>query len=311
MAARRNLDKPLEIGQAMADATMKRRRAAARTRRRALAQSPAPVSRRLTAAGTATTAAAELRSRSAGVLVAEGDSWFNYPFHDILSDLEDLHGYEVESVAHRGDTVEDMAYGGGQLDAFSRCVEKVLRRGATPKAILMSGGGNDIAGDQFGMLLNHAVSGIPGLNSLIVSGIIDERIHDAYATIMRAITAICETLIGQTVPILVHGYDYAVPDGRGFLGGIGPLPGPWLEPGFRQKGYQTIVSREPIVVQLIDRFNAMLAGLAGRPPFSHVKYVDLRNTLPNGSDYRRWWDNELHPTRKGFKAVTAKFVAAL
>src|ERR671912_2849844 len=116
MARRRSIDKALGIGQAMADATMKRRRAAARTRRRALAQSRAPVGRRITVAATATTAAAELRSRSAGVLVAEGDSWFNYPFHDILSDLEDLHGYDVESVSHRGDTVEDMAYGGGQLD---------------------------------------------------------------------------------------------------------------------------------------------------------------------------------------------------
>src|SRR5262245_40178529 len=33
---------------------------------------------------------------SAGVLVAEGDSWFDYPFNDILRILEDHHGYEVK-----------------------------------------------------------------------------------------------------------------------------------------------------------------------------------------------------------------------
>ncbi|MGH8603171.1 MAG: hypothetical protein ACREXR_10480, partial [Gammaproteobacteria bacterium] len=47
---------------------------------------------------------------SAGVLVAEGDSWFDYPWNDVLSLLEDYHGYDVSSVAHRGDRVEHMAY---------------------------------------------------------------------------------------------------------------------------------------------------------------------------------------------------------
>jgi hypothetical protein len=37
-----------------------------------------------------------------GLLVAEGDSWFDYPLHDVLSMLEDEHGFDVESVAHKG-----------------------------------------------------------------------------------------------------------------------------------------------------------------------------------------------------------------
>src|SRR5205085_935078 len=71
-----------------------------------------------------------------GLLIAEGDSWFDYPFHDVLSMLEDEHGYDVESVAHRGDTVEDMAYSGGQFDAFARLLEKLLRQQRVPDAIL-------------------------------------------------------------------------------------------------------------------------------------------------------------------------------
>ena len=47
---------------------------------------------------------------------------------------------------------------------------------------------------------------------------------------LSAVTAACQDLLGAPVPILLHGYDYPVPDGRGFLGGWGPLPGPWLEP---------------------------------------------------------------------------------
>ena len=79
-----------------------------------------------------------------GVVVAEGDSWFDYPWHEVLRMLEDQHGYDVESVAHRGDTVESMAYT-GQLEEFARVIEKLLRQNTIPNVILLSGGGNDIA----------------------------------------------------------------------------------------------------------------------------------------------------------------------
>ena len=53
------------------------------------------------------------------ILVAEGDSWFDYPWHDVLNFLEDDYNYSVESVAHHGDSIENMAYADGQLDGFA------------------------------------------------------------------------------------------------------------------------------------------------------------------------------------------------
>lgn len=307
MAKKPNIDKALEIGKAMAAKTLKRRRYAARTRRRALAKIKAPVTRSIISGRKGMIAKAAAARGNAGVLIAEGDSWFDYPLHDVLSDLEDIYGFDVESVAHKGDTVEDMAYSGGQLDDFSRRVEKVLRSGVKPQAILLSGGGNDVAGDEFAILLNHATSSIAGLNDSVVTGVIDQRVRDAYVTILGAITAICEGQIGERVPIVVHGYDYPVPDGRGFLGGWGPLPGPWLEPGLRRKGYEAMAVRRRICVDLIDRFNEMLSHLVGEAPFAHVRYLDLRNTLATGANYENWWANELHPTARGFEKVTKKF----
>jgi hypothetical protein len=77
--------------------------------------------------------------------MAEGDSWFDYPWKDVLSCLEDEHGYDVESVAHKGDHVEQMAYDGGQLVQFLRRLERLLlRQNKIPKAVLLSGG-NDFA----------------------------------------------------------------------------------------------------------------------------------------------------------------------
>ena len=153
---------------------------------------------------------------SAGVLIAEGDSWFDYPFHDVLQMLEDDFLYDVESVAHKGDTVEDMAHSGGQFEEFARRLEKLLRANKVPKAILLSGGGNDIAGDEFAILLNHAASSLPAINDDIARGLIDVRLRAAYTRIISGLTTIAQTYLGRPVPIVTHGYDYALPDGRGF-----------------------------------------------------------------------------------------------
>jgi lysophospholipase L1-like esterase len=249
---------------------------------------------------------------SAGVLVAEGDSWFDYPFHDVVKMLEDEHGFDVESVARRGDRVEDMAYGGGQLDALVRVLRKLLRRDTVPRAILLSGGGNDIAGDELAMLLNHRQSSCPGLNEHVMTGIIDVRLRLAYLTLIAEVTAVCRDHGATDVPIIVHGYGYSIPDGRGFWGGWGPLPGPWLKPSFARKGFDNQTQNVAFVRQLIDRFNAMIESIAKRPEWTPVRYVDLRPVL-NGSltDYSEHWENELHPNEAGFRLVAAQIASAI
>ena len=246
-----------------------------------------------------------------GVLLAEGDSWFDYPWHDVLEKLEEDHGYDVESVAHMGDTVEDMAYGGRQFETFTERLDTLLRQSRLPRAILLSGGGNDVAGSEFAMLLEHALSPSPGLNEDVVRGVLDVRIRNAYVTLISAITVLCRERTGATIPILVHGYDRPVPDGRGFAGGWGPLPGPWLEPGFRRKGFEELAVTTTMAAELIDRLNQVLRRVAGMPGFQHVRYIDLRGTLSNGANYRTWWANELHPSPRGFEAVAARFAAVV
>ena len=247
------------------------------------------------------------RNRSGKVLVAEGDSWFDYPGPDILDLLEDIHGYEVEDVAHARDKIEDMAYSNGQLAKFIRKVEKIVDRGSKPKAILLSGGGNDVAGDELKQLLNHAQSSAPGLNPNALDAVIDFKLQDSYIHILQAVTTVCQRRIGRKIPILVHGYDYPFPDGRGFWGGWGPLPGPWLRPALLAKGYMDKVEQQDIINELINRFNQMISGLVRLPGFKHVRYVNLLGLLPT----KAWWANELHPSKAGFKRVTQEFAKNL
>jgi hypothetical protein len=311
MPVNKSTRKAFQIARAQAEEVLKFRARALRSRAAALKKKP----KRLVTRRTSDIDPKLLRSlggrETTGVLIAEGDSWFDYPLNDVLRILEDNHAYDVESVAHRGDRVEEMAYGMGELEELTRRLEKLVRQNVIPKAVLLSGGGNDVAGEEFGMLLNHARSAVAGLNQQVISGLIDERIRTAYVTVLVAVTEVCERRLNRRLPILVHGYDYPVPDGRGFMGGWWALPGPWLEPGFREKGFDNMTDRVRLIKQLIDRFNSMLENVAGMSEFSHVQYIDLRNTLATGANYKTYWANELHPTQKGFELVSNRFAEAL
>jgi lysophospholipase L1-like esterase len=298
-------------GRAAAAGVVRRRSAVRRTRAAAAPRAARARTRRAAPKIPARTTRALAAPPPAGLLVAEGDSWFDYPLNDVLSMLEDEHGFDVESVAHKGDTVEDMAYGAGQFDGFVRLLEKLLRQGRVPDAVLLSGGGNDIAGDEFAILINHALSGLPPVNADVVRGVIDVRLRNAYTFLISGLTEIARRYLDRPLPILLHGYDYPVPDGRGFVGGWGLLPGPWLQPGLFQKGHAALEANKAILRTLIDAFNGMVKQVSAMPGFGHVSYVDLRGTLTQGTGYKRDWANELHPTKAGFSAVAARIAAKI
>lgn len=252
----------------------------------------------------------------AGYLIAEGDSWFNYPFHDVLSVLEDEHDYDVRSGARWGDTAEHMAYAhGGNGSNLVRHFEKLARAGHTPRAILLSCGGNDVAHENLSALLNPRASEHPGLNEDAVQAIVDGRVQAAIVTLITWLKELGRHhFAGGDIPVLVHGYGYPVPDGRGVLGGACILPGPWLAPAFESKGYQDLAERRDLVAVLIDRFNAMLTHVTSLPGLGAMRYVDVRPALSNDltdKRYRDSWGNELHPTGDGFRRVAARFQEVL
>ena len=72
----------------------------------------------------------------------------------------------------------------------------------------------------------------------------------------------------------------------------------WLRPGFLRKGFdQDGREQRDHAFELDYRFNKMLKIVAGG--FSHVRYVDLRGTLPGGSTYQDWWETNGTPRREG------------
>lgn len=258
------------------------------------------------------------------LIIAEGDSWFSYPGLDVLTALEQGIGgtrYGVFSAAKAGDTVEAMAYDGEQVKGFLREFKKVkdMNRAADVRAILLSGGGNDIAGREFHLLLNHAKS-----IAASTRGALDETLTDAFIErlgrnlefLICTAAAFASTMLNRTdIPILIHGYAPPVPDGRPFLIGW-PLPGPWLQPGFSSKGFGVEQAAElerntAVMALLIEKFNRRAAQIeVNLKDVAKVRYVNVTGITSNvvtDARYKHDWSNELHPRESAFRKVAEAF----
>lgn len=239
-------------------------------------------------------------------VVAEGDSWFDYfPAYDVLATLRrrrwDDREYKVFDRADAGALLNDMVYGRDMVDTFQLIKEH------KPEVFLFSGGGNDIAGQELFVLLYHRKAvelhgALPRINASILRGLVHEVFERSYRDMIELVRwKATEVGLGD-LPIVLHGYGYAIPDGRGWAGGWGPLPGPWLDPSLTRKGYDRekhAAIRRDIVRELIDAFNDMQKVVASSYPAVH--HVDLREVLGDSD-----WGNELHPTEAGFRKVTRR-----
>ncbi len=257
-------------------------------------------------------------------LLAQGDSWFDYPpGTDIIDCLHSNHGHQITNIAVAGSTLNDETYGPvpremfglpfgpKQADDPDRITELVHRIQADkPQALLLSAGGNDIAGDEFFSFVNNAKSGMSAVNQGVLDGVVNGTFRTAYQYLIEtALKAAADA--GIQMPIFTHGYDYPWPDGRGLISFLAWKVGPWFDDTFNHKNYPNanpndLQARHDIVVEFIDSVNTMLAGLAANYP-GQVFHVDLRGTLKSADD----WANELHPRNPGFKALADRIDAAL
>ncbi|MEO8359365.1 MAG: hypothetical protein ABI672_04990 [Vicinamibacteria bacterium] len=253
--------------------------------------------------------ARQSRPSPQGLIVAQGDAWFDCPGGDLLSAIEDL-GYEVEGNAHSGLTLQDLSFNGRRLGDLHRLLNRLKSEGRTPKAIILSAGADDFAGAEFAQLINHVASGLTTLDHALLEGLVQGRLKVALAHWIGSVDAVARGTFGLPIRILIHGYDYPVPDGRGQFVGPTALGGPWLRSGFWLKGHTNLQRNRGVIRELINRFNDMQLALVDELELPNLVHVDLRTTL-SSMLYENDWDNETQPTEAGFRALARKIAAMI
>jgi lysophospholipase L1-like esterase len=257
----------------------------------------------------------------AAPLLAIGDSWlfdqwereYGVSRPNMMKSLLPL-GYKdlasgIKDFAYAGRRLSDMAQ-----PQFLNSVKDYIADEQGLKAILLSGGGNDVVSGLPGQqplfkMLQPRSAGAPELNEAEVARFMDGTLADYYKKILNALTA------STRIPILIHGYDHPIPDGRGDR--ILTIQiGPWIQPIVAQRGYDfrppgvvDLALARDVVRRLIDRFNTMIGRVAAAYP--NVHHVNLTGTLAKayGNDYKTYWNNELHPRENGFDLL-AKLIEA-
>jgi hypothetical protein len=246
------------------------------------------------------------------VLVSEGDSWFQFPIFlkDVIDGLED--GYSIWCCGAAGDTLANM------IDQAPEYLEALDRNRKTVKAFLFSGGGNDIVGDDghggsvLERVLNPFEAGRPAAWYLQTDAFNETLafIEAAYRTMLEEVAAEFPRL-----PVVIHGYDYALPGG--FANDPRKpryaKPDQWIGRYLRGKVLKIkddALGRE-IVKAMIDRLNEIQVRLCGGThpggAFPNAWHVDVRGTLRTVGD----WNDELHPTDRTSKVVAKKFAKVL
>lgn len=244
------------------------------------------------------------------VLVAEGDSWFQFPvlINEVIDNLEDE--YLVWCVSAAGDTAQNMVFGaeGNTKREYMNALREQKDR---VRAFLFSGAGNDILGEN--------AEGVPVLSTILkdhtpggsaIDHIDFSRFGEKLTFLKKAykevITQIRQEPGLEKLPIIIHGYDYAIAWNKNDpRKPIYAKKDQWLGGPMAGKKITDAALQLAIVVVLIDGLYDMLNHLASE--HSHVHVVDVRKTLPEVTD----WNDEIHGTSKGFKRVATKFKKVL
>lgn len=249
------------------------------------------------------------------LLVAEGDSWFQFPI--VIQETIDHLGqdYLISCLSAAGDTARNMVFGkpGAGRQEY---LQELDRRADRVRAFLLSAAGNDIIGeDEEGGDLVPVLTRIlrkpeqPSTDPLdhIHADELDRRVDALEKAYRQVITTIRSDPRFAQLPIILHGYDLPFP----YPWGAGDRRNPsyaakdrWLGRAFASLGIEGEIRRDILKV-LIDRLYGMLDQVAASS--THVHVVDCRGALPRLED----WADEIHATSLGYTRVAQRFRACL
>jgi hypothetical protein len=224
-------------------------------------------------------------------IFAEGDSWFDYPIPffggGIIPRLENRLGVPILNLAKAGDEVRYML-GVEERIILTEQLTNGCPAGGPWDVLLFSGGGNDVVDNPMALWIRDWDPALPPIDLIDKS-----RFQNALALVRAGYEDLIEIRdkISPSTHLVLHDYDFAIPDGRGVCGF-----GPWLKPTFDLRKFPLGAARQEVVKAMLLQFAAMLTSLAGTA--SNIMFINGQGTLkPQTSS----WHNELHPSKAGFE----------
>lgn len=237
------------------------------------------------------------------VVISEGDSWFSYPLSTNLADfVEMMAPLTMLRLEKSGDEARKMlAPNGAQFKKLTKYLTHYRKR---VQLLMFSGGGNDILDENLPALLVKRKDGM-GWRDCINDAALAARLAEVRAAYERLLA-----MRDQAAPgcqIVANGYDYLVPSGRSAPIPLGLIKvGPWIRPVLVKFGVKEPEDGRLLIRHLVDEFWSTLQPLS--TPASRFHLVDSRGTLsPDNSN----WNDEIHPTHKGFQAIAARWKPVL
>lgn len=221
-------------------------------------------------------------------ILALGDSWFTYPFNNLLNPIFGLWAVARVILCQGKAGAEAIELASGK---YLKNFRAALKGYPSIGAVLLSAGGNDFAGlDDMSVILKpdcgNAASGGDCFKPAALEKLMFEDVLGAYRTLIGEV----ERWRPEAL-VFAHNYDYAQPTGVGFAGFGG-----WLKEPM-DHAHVPAALQPAAVNYLIDTFGNALAQVQSEFAERTI-LVDSSGVLSPSE-----WANELHPTVAGFNKV--------
>ncbi|MDE2107300.1 MAG: hypothetical protein KGL39_59430 [Patescibacteria group bacterium] len=225
-------------------------------------------------------------------IIAIGDSHMDYPTElltggGIPAHFTRLTGIPVRNIAHHGD--------GSEVTLSLRKRKEIEESITGTDIMLVSMGGDDIAGDQFCLWLKDNETGN-------TADAVDWPVFNHQLDLIMACYADLTQIRNIVNPdCLIVTYEYDFPTASKLGVGVCGL-GPWLKPSLDFCGWLQAQDQVDIIKVVLTAFSARLRALV----VNNRVHVETQGTC--GEDD---WQNEIHYNRHGFGKIAAKFVETL
>jgi len=233
--------------------------------------------------------------------LALGDTWF---WHGDQTLLHALAAHPAVAPGHTA--IRLLGFNGARLNqyigdgAYADLLRARLVPGFRFSEFYLGGAANDAL--EYGLALHDDCSSAADPAGCLSPGRLDLMLYH----IDEGLNGIIRTLrwaYRKTTwlqPIFLNGYDYPIPDGRGFTSHHGGWGTTLMDAA---KVDPDLDYRKEVMRLLMDAINEQVLA-EFHSPIERVFHVDSRGVLSSGAaDYRQDWDTELYPSSTGFVKI--------